>query len=228
MQPELAQAQPRYAAGARSRFIMNTYLHLFGAVMLFVLIEFALFQSGLFAPVLSAVAGLPWMAVLGIFMVGSWLATRAAHTATSMTAQYLALGVYVGMWSLLFVIPLAYAMMYAPGAISSAAQVTVFGFAGLTAVAFTTRKDFSFLGAILKWIAVCAMLLIGAGLIFGFELGTFFSVGMVAFAGAAILYDTSNVIHHYPEDRYVGAALQLFASVAMMFWYLLQIFSSRD
>ncbi|MDD9937537.1 MAG: Bax inhibitor-1 family protein [Myxococcales bacterium] len=207
---------------------MNTYLHLFGAVMLFVLIEFALFQSGLFAPVLSAVAGLPWMAVLGIFMVGSWLATRAAHTATSMTAQYLALGVYVGMWSLLFVIPLAYAMMYAPGAISSAAQVTVFGFAGLTAVAFTTRKDFSFLGAILKWIAVCAMLLIGAGLIFGFELGTFFSVGMVAFAGAAILYDTSNVIHHYPEDRYVGAALQLFASVAMMFWYLLQIFSSRD
>ena len=45
--------------------------------------------------------------------------------------------------------------------------------------------------------------------------------------GAAILYDTSNVIHHYPEDRYVGAALQLFASVALLFWYVLQIFLAR-
>jgi FtsH-binding integral membrane protein len=47
---------------------------------------------------------------------------------------------------------------------------------------------------------------------------------MVAFAGAAILYDTSNVLHHFPEDRYVGAALELFASVALMFWYVLRIF----
>ena len=50
---------------------------------------------------------------------------------------------------------------------------------------------------------------------------------MVALAGASILYDTSNVLHHYPEDRYVGAALQLFASVAMMLWYVLRIFLSR-
>ena len=43
-----------------------------------------------------------------------------------------------------------------------------------------------------------------------------------------ILYDTSNVLHHYPEDRYVAGALQLFASVALMFWYVLRIFMSRD
>jgi FtsH-binding integral membrane protein len=51
---------------------------------------------------------------------------------------------------------------------------------------------------------------------------------MVGLAGAAILYDTSNILQRYPEDRYVGAALQLFASVAMMFWYMLRIFMSRD
>ena len=103
------------------------------------------------------------------------------------------------------------------------------GFAGLTAVAFVSRKDFSFLGAVLKWGGLCALVLIGAALIFGFELGTFFSVAMVAFAGAAILYDTSNVLHHFPEDRYVGAALELFASVALLFWYVLRIFiASRD
>jgi FtsH-binding integral membrane protein len=68
------------------------------------------------------------------------------------------------------------------------------------------------------------VVLIAASVLFGFQLGTMFSVGMVAFAGAAVLYDTSNVLHRYPEDRYVGAALQLFASIALMFWYVLRIF----
>lgn len=81
---------------------------------------------------------------------------------------------------------------------------------------------------VMGWIGICALVLIGASLIFGFHLGTWFSVGMVAFAGAAILYDTSNVLHHYPKDRYVGAALELFASVALLFWYVLRIFMSRD
>ena len=65
-------------------------------------------------------------------------------------------------------------------------------------------------------------------MLFGFELGTWFSVAMVGLAGAAILYDTSSILRDYPEDRYVGAALQLFASVAMMFWYVLRIFMSSD
>lgn len=59
-------------------------------------------------------------------------------------------------------------------------------------------------------------------------LGTYFLVAMIAFAGVAILYDTSNVLHHYPENRAVAAALQLFASVALMFWYVLRLFLSRD
>ena len=101
------------------------------------------------------------------------------------------------------------------------------GFAGLTAVAFTTRKDFSFLGALLRWGGIVAIVAIAAGVVFGFQMGTWFSVAMVGFAGAAILYDTSNVIHHYPEDRYVAASLQLLASVALMFWYVLRIFLSR-
>lgn len=77
------------------------------------------------------------------------------------------------------------------------------------------------------WVGILAVGAIVAGAIFGFQLGTWFSVLMVGVAGAAILYDTSNVIHHFPEDRYVGAALQLFASVALMFWYLLRLLSSR-
>ena len=52
---------------------------------------------------------------------------------------------------------------------------------------------------------------------------------MIGFAGAAILYDTSNIMHHYPQDRYVAASMGLFASIALMFWYVLQFFlMSRD
>jgi FtsH-binding integral membrane protein len=106
--------------------------------------------------------------------------------------------------------------------------VTLVGFTGLTFVAFVTRKDFSFLRGILMWAGVLALVAIVGGVVFGFQLGTWFSIAMVGLAGAAILYDTSNVIHRFPTDRYVAAALELFASVALMFWYVLRLFMSRD
>jgi uncharacterized protein len=98
---------------------------------------------------------------------------------------------------------------------------------GLTVVVFATRKDLSFLGSLLGWCGIVALTLIVAGVVFGFELGTFFSVGMIALAGGAVLHDTSKILHHYPEDRYVAASLELFASVALMFWYVLRLYLSR-
>jgi len=64
-------------------------------------------------------------------------------------------------------------------------------------VAHRTRKDFSFLRAILMWGGVLALVAIIGGAIFGFQLGTWFSVLMIGFAGAAVLYDTSNIINYY-------------------------------
>ncbi len=213
----------------RARFITRTYNHLLGAIVLFALIEIGLFQSGLAPVIAQAMLGTTWLLVIGAFMVVSWLASRVAHTSSSLPAQYAALGGFVLAQAIIFVPLLYVANSVAPGVISSAALVTFLGFAGLTAVAFITRKDFSFLRGLLMWGGIGALVLIAAGLLFGFQLGVFFSVAMVVFAGAAILYDTSNVLHHFPEDRYVGAALELFASVAMMFWYVLRLFmSSRD
>jgi FtsH-binding integral membrane protein len=51
---------------------------------------------------------------------------------------------------------------------------------------------------------------------------------MIGFAGIAVLYDTSNIMHHYPQDKYVAASMALFASIAMMFFYILRLFMSRD
>ena len=225
--PTLADGRAAVRANARSQFIMLTYLHLFGAVMAFIAIEVGLFSLGLAAPIAQAMLGTSWLLVLGGFMVASWLATHMAHRAESLPAQYAALALFVVAEAVIFIPLLAIASYAAPGAISSAGWVTALGFAGLTAVVFTTRKDFSFMGSLLRWGFIVAMVAIVAGVIFGFQLGTFFSVGMVALAGGAILYDTSNVLHHYPENRYVGASLQLFASVALMFWYVLRL-TSRD
>jgi uncharacterized protein len=178
-------------------------------------------------PIARAMMSVSWLFVLGGFMVAGWVASRAAHTAQSLPAQYAALAGYVVIESLIFLPLLLIANQVAPGAISSAGLVTILGFAALTGIAFYTRKDFSFLRGVLMWGGAGAMLLIVAGVIFGFQLGVFFSVAMVVFAGAAILYDTSNVVHHFPEDRYVAASLQLFSSVTLMFWYVLRIFMSR-
>jgi FtsH-binding integral membrane protein len=212
----------------RSIFISKTYNHLMGAIVLFTLTEIWLFQSGLAESIAGAMMGTSWLLVLGAFMLVSWFATRAAHKSENIGAQYAALAAIVFAYAILFVPMLVIANSMANGVIESAAAVTLVGFAGLTAVAHTTGKDFSFLGGMLRWGGVLAMVAIVGGIFFGFNLGTWFSVAMVGFAGAAILYDTSNIIHHYPEDRYVAAALQLFASVALMFWYVLRIFMSRD
>jgi uncharacterized protein len=212
----------------RATFIMRTYLHLIGAIFLFAGIEVFLFTSGLAAPIAQALLSVNWLLVLGAFVIVSWFASRAAMQAPTKAAQYGALGAFVLAQSIIFVPLLYVAVHYAgPGVLDSAAWVTLLGFGGLTGIAFWTRKDFSFLGGMLRWGFLVAIVLIVAGVLFGFHLGTFFSVAMIGLAGGAILYDTSNILHHYPEDRYVGAALALFASVALMFWYVLQLFLSR-
>ena len=216
------------SAETRSNFIWRTYGHVAAAILLFAGIETYLFSSGLAIPMAQSMLGFNWLLILGAFMVIGWLATHVAHKAESKAMQYVALVGFVVAEAIIFVPLLAIAITLQPGMIESAVGVTLLGTAGLTAVALITRKDFSFLRGILMWGGVLALVAIVAAVIFGFDMGTWFSVAMIGFAGAAVLYDTSNILHHYPEDRYVGAALQLFASVALMFWYVLRLFMSRD
>ena len=210
-------------AQSRGTFIARTYSHLFGAIALFTLIEVFFFQSGWARPMAASMLSTSWLLVLGGFIVLSWLARYAAQRASSVPIQYAALFMYVLGQAVIFVPLLFVAEAYAPGVITSAAIVTALGFTSLTLLVFALRKDFSFLRGILMWVGLVALIAIAGGVLYGFQLGTWFSVGMIALAGAAILYDTSNILLHYPQDRYVGAALELFASVALMFWYVLRL-----
>ena len=176
--------------------------------------------------------GVNWLLVLGGFMLVGWFSSRAAATSKSLTSQYLALLAFVAAEAIIFIPLLFVANAYSQQAdgsnvIASATGTTILGCAGLTVVAFITRKDFSFLRGFLMWGGILVLLFIAASVMFGFAMGTWFSVAMIGFAGAAVLYDTSNVMHRYEEDRYVAASLQLFSSIALMFYYVLMLFSSR-
>lgn len=223
-----ARADEFEISETRRKFLNKTYYHLLAAIMLFVAIEVFLFKSGYAYPIANAFLGTSWLLVLGGFMVVSWMATHVAQSNMSKGMQYVALLGFVAAWALIFVPMFVMAMMIDPSIIESAALVTLVGFAVLTGIVMYTGQDFSFMRGLLMWIGACALIAIVASVLFGFELGTWFSVAMVAFSGAAILYDTSNILHHYPEDKYVSASLALFGSIAMMMWYVLRIFMSRD
>lgn len=216
---------------ARANFIRKTYLHLAGAVLAFIGLEIFIFSTPLANQIASLVfssGSIGWLGFLGVFILAGWMA-RSMATSGSKTTQYLGLGFYVIAEALIFV-PLLYMAVNfsSPDVLTNAAVMTLTLFAGLTAAVFITRTDFSFLRTTLTVGGFVAIGAIVCGALFGFNLGMWFSVAMIAFACAAILYDTSNILHRYQEDQYVGASLQLFASVALLFWYILRLFMSRD
>lgn len=215
------------AAEDRSNFIWRCYAHVVGAIVAFAAIEVYFFQSGIAAAIAEPMFN-NWLLVLGGFMLASWGATHVAHRVQSKQAQYAALAAFIVVEALIFAPLLYVANAVAPGVIDSAAGVTLLGSIGLIATAMITRKDFSFLRGLLVWGGILAMVGIVASIFFGFALGTWFSVAMIGFAGAAVLYDTSNIMHHYPEDKYVAASMALFASIALMFWYVLRLFLARE
>ena len=210
----------------RSDFIWKCYAHVVGAILAFAAIEAYFFTSGIAARIAEPMLN-NWLIVLGAFMLAGWGASHVAHRVESKNAQYAAFAAFIVVEALIFAPMLYIASITAPGVIDSAAGVTILGCVGLIATAMITRKDFSFLRGMLVWGFFLAMAAIIGSFIFGFHLGTWFSVAMIGFAGAAVLYDTSNIMHHYPHDKYVAASMQLFASIALMFWYILRLFMSR-
>jgi FtsH-binding integral membrane protein len=164
-----------------------------------------------------------WLVVLLGFMGVSWLAQTWANSETSQSVQYLGLMLYVVAEAAIFVPLLYIANKIAPAAIPAAGVLTLVVFGGLTALVFITRSDLTSWGKYLWCAGLAALGVVIAGVLFNFQLGVWFSGLMIGLASAYILYDTSNVLHRYRTEQYVAAALALFASVALLFWYILRL-----
>jgi FtsH-binding integral membrane protein len=215
----------------RAKFIRKTYLLLAAAILAFVVIEFAIFASGYADDIAVTFLGsqFSWLIVLGAFMGVSFLANWWASSTSSSAVQYMGLGLYVVAEAVIFVPLIFIAAAYSDVTVIPKAGIVTLGlFLGITATVFLTRSDFSFLGPIVAIGGCVAFAFIAASLIFGFSLGSLFAFVMVAFAGTAILYNTSQVLHNYNTNQHVAASLTLFAGIALLFWYILSIFSSRD
>lgn len=212
----------------RAAFIRKTYIHLAMAIFAFVLLEAMLIMSPMGAALASVMVGgqFSWLIVLGLFMLVSYIADRWARSSSSVGMQYAGLTLFVVAEAILFLPLIFIAASYAPQVIPTAGAITGLMVFGLSFFAFTTHKDFSFLRGFLVIGGFVAMGFIVASILFGFSLGLLFSLVMIVFASGAILYDTSNIIHHYRTDQHVAAALSLFASVALLFWYVLQFLLS--
>ncbi len=217
----------------RAAFIRRTYTLLAGSILAFIAVEaffFATPIAGMISSVIFSGGAIGWLVVLGLFMGISFLANRWAVSDTSKTTQYLGLGLFILAEAVIFV-PLIMVATYYSGdsSVLVKAGVTTLGlFMGITMTVFITRTDFSFLGPILAIGGFAALGFIVASAIFGFSLGSVFAFIMVAFAGTAILYETSNVLHKFNTRQHVAASLTLFAAVALLFWYILTIFSSKE
>ncbi|HEX2699926.1 MAG TPA: Bax inhibitor-1 family protein [Acidimicrobiales bacterium] len=212
----------------RSDFVVKVYQHLVLALVAFVATEAVFLRVGVAERIYDFIAGggPAWLLIMGGFMIVSWLATTFAHDIRDTGRQYQGLFLLVAAEAVIFAPFLYYFFKVdADGAntVWAAAVITGIGFAGLTAVAYTTRKDLSFLRPMLMWGGVCALVLIVGAVLFGLNLGVWFSLAMIALAGASILYQTQNVMQRYPAEAYVGAAVQLFASVMLLFWYVLRL-----
>lgn len=214
----------------RAEFIRQTYLHLAGAVLAFIAIEAALLKSPLAEAMVNSILGsrFGWLMVLGAFMAVGWVADRWARSSHSVGMQYAGLGLYVVAEAIVF-LPLLFiaARVAGPSIFVEAGIYTVLIFGGLTGTVFLTKKDFSFLRGILAVAGMAALGVIVVSILVGFSLGTLFTGAMIVFAAGYILYYTSNVLHHYPVGSHVAAALALFAAVALLFWYVLQLLMSR-
>lgn len=216
----------------RASFITRTYLHLAGAVAVFVAIEaFLLNLPGIGELAATMTNGWNWLIVMGAFFLASYVAQSWANSATSLGMQYLGLGVYVVVEAFIFMPLLYVANTYDPMIIPASGLITLMLFTGLTAIVFITRKDFSFLRSVLWFAGLVAFGLIACSILFNFSLGAIFSVVMIGFAAGYILYYTSNVLYHFRVDQHVAAALALFAAGALLFWYVVRIVlavTSRD
>jgi hypothetical protein len=224
------------SADARADFIGKTYLHLGGAILAFAGLSAVLYQAGVGERMIVMLAGIGqwgWIAFLAGFMAVSWVADSWARSATSQGVQYAGLGLYVVAEAIMFAPLLFIAQVYGgPDVIPTAGVLTLVVFGGLSLVVYMTRYNFSFLGPglAIAGFAILAMFIVS--MLFGVSLsglGAWLPAGMVVFAGLYILYHTSNVLHTYQIGQHVAASLALFASVALLFWWMIRlVMATRD
>lgn len=218
----------RSSNALRASFIRKTYLNLALALIGFGLLEaFLLTWPPALELAQKMTQGNAWILVMLLFIGASYLANSWSLNANSIGMQYAGLSLYVVINAIIFLPLMLVAEAIAPDAIVQAGILTGAMTAGLTCVAIFTKTDFSFMRSSIITFSWIALGLIICAVLFKFELGTWFSLAMIALASASILYDTSMIFKKYNTNQYVAAAMGLFASIILLYFYILRLLLSN-
>lgn len=160
-----------------------------------------------------------------VFFIGAYGLMFLVHKTANSAAGLLATFAFTGfMGFTLGPILSAYlTLSNGPQLIMTALGMTAVTFAGLSAVALITRKDFSFLSNFIMAGAIVLILAMVVAMIFNISgLALAVSAGFVLFASAVILFETSQVIHG-GQDNYILATISLYVAIYNLFISLLSI-----
>lgn len=212
-------------AEVRLNFIRKTYV---------------LFMAGIFASIVGAWLCLNvepvWSVVASVYRVplllvalifgGAMLAQAVSRVEG---VNYVALFGFTTFLGMMIAPALASYQLSQPGIVGQAAFLTIVVFGSLTAYAFITKTDFSFLGGML-FVGLIALIIGGlANMLWFKSSGASYWMAWVTlflFSGF-VLYDTSQIIHRYDEKGYCSAALALFLDFFNMFMAILRILSGN-
>jgi modulator of FtsH protease len=200
---------------ATNKVIRNTYTLLTMTLAFSAITAFVALKSG--AP------PMPWWMAL-IIMIGGPLLIgmfRTSIWSIPLTFAFTgALGYVAG--------PIVGMYLSFPGGSSivfNAMASTALIFFALSGYALTTRKNFSFLGGFVFVGCLVVLAAIIANIFLNIPaLSLAISAAAVLLMSAAILYDTSRMVHD-GETNYVLMTVSLFANIYVMFMHLLNLFS---
>lgn len=159
--------------------------------------------------------------LVGFFGLSFWV-QKTAHKAQGLVAVFAFTG-FLG-FTLGPTLNAVLALPQGAGIVTQALGATALAFLGLSAVALTTKRDFSFMGSMLM-IGCLVAFALGLGAVF-FELpalGLAVAAMVVLLMSGMILFETSRIVHG-GETNYILATTSLYLSVYNLFSALLALF----
>lgn len=207
-------ARPVLDVGAARRVLKNTYLLLAATL---------LFSAGTAGA--SVALGLPHPGLLITLVVyfGLLFGIHKLRNSAWGVGLVFALTGFMGLTLGPIISHYVAAIPNGSSVVATAFGITGLTFAGLSAYALTTKKDFSFLGSFL-FVGVLAAFLLGLVAYF-FELSTLalaVSAMFVVLSSGLILWQTSEIVNG-GETNYVLATVSLYVSIFNLFTSLLHL-----
>jgi modulator of FtsH protease len=215
MQTErLSTARPQSIRLATNKVIRNTYM----------LLSMTLAFSAVMAFVAMATGARPisWIVMIAVFIGGPFVIHALRNSIWSLPLTFVFTG-FMG-YVLGPIVTLYLAQPNGSEIVMGALSTTAVMFVGLSAYALTTRKDFSFLGGFVFVGFLVVLAAIVANLFLGLPaLSLAISAAAVLVVSAAILFDTSRMVHD-GETNYVMMTVSLYANIYVLFLHLLNLF----